>query len=109
MRSSREDGGYPRFIGAREVPIGGRYPAAMAFDPVLFRQLPFIQKIIADETWLEAERRGCAVAPEDPVVRARVCEVVLQVGAALRQMLTVDAADAPQKVPFPSDDHSHAA
>jgi hypothetical protein len=81
----------------------------MAFDPVLFRQLPFIQKIIADETWLEAERRGCAVSPHDPVVRAKVCEVVLQVGAALRQALTVDTANAPQKVPFPSDHHPHAA
>ena len=79
----------------------------MAFDPVLFRQLPLIQKIIADETWLEAERRGCAVSPDDPVVRAKVCEIVLQVGAALRQALTVDAANAPQKMP--SDHHPHAA
>jgi hypothetical protein len=71
----------------------------MSFDPVLFRQLPLIQRIIADETWLEAERRGCAVSPGDPVVRANVCRVVLQVGAALREALTVATAAAPQKLP----------
>ena len=27
-------------------------------DPILFRQLPMIKKIIEDETWLEGERRG---------------------------------------------------
>jgi hypothetical protein len=80
----------------------------MAFDPVLFRQLPLIQKIIADETWLEAERRGCAVSAEDPVVRENVCLIVLRVGAALREALSVDLANAPQKLPLPPD-HPHAA
>ena len=79
----------------------------MAFDPVIFRQLPRIQKIIADETWLEAERRGCRVSSEDPVVRERVCEIVLQVGAALRREMSVDPSTAPQKLP--PDHHPHAA
>jgi len=77
-------------------------------DPVMFRQLPVIQKIIADETWLESERRGCPVPPEDPVVRENVCQVILRIGAALREALTLEMANAPQKIPF--DDHRpHAA
>ncbi|MBI5767122.1 MAG: hypothetical protein HZA93_04955 [Verrucomicrobia bacterium] len=43
-----------------------------------------IQKIIHDETWLEGERRGCAVEATDPVVRENVCAVVLRVGAQMR-------------------------
>lgn len=79
----------------------------MAFDPVLFRQLPMIQKIIADETWLEAERRGCEVSSDDPVVREKVCLVVLEIGAALRESLSRSMANAPQKLP--PDHHPHAA
>ena len=66
-----------------------------------------IQKIVADETWLEAERRGSWVSPDDPVVRENVCRVVLQVGAALRESLTVASAHAPQKLP--PNHHPHAA
>ena len=79
----------------------------MAFDPVLFRQLPLIQRIVADETWLEGERRGCPVAPDDPAVRERVCQVVLRIGAAMREKLTAELAGAPQKLP--PDHHPHAA
>ena len=78
-------------------------------DPVMFRQLPVIQKIIADETWLEAERRGCPVPPEDPVVKERVCEVILRIGAALRETLALELADAPQKIPFDDGHTPHAA
>ncbi len=53
-------------------------------DPALRRQIPMIQKIIADETWLEGERRGRPVPPTDEVVREKVCEVVLRVGAEMR-------------------------
>lgn len=53
-------------------------------DPVLPRELPIIQKIIADETWLEGERRGCLVSPHDPVVCDNVCQVVLRIGSQLR-------------------------
>jgi hypothetical protein len=96
----------PRFIAAAIVPIWGSFPLPMAFDPVLFRQLPLIQKIIADETWLESERRGCAVPSDDPAVRENVCRVVLAVGAAMRDALTLDLAHAPQKLP---PDHSPQA
>ncbi len=57
-------------------------------DPALRRQLPLIQKIIADETWLEGERRGQPVEPTDEVVRENVCQVVLRVGAELRARAT---------------------
>lgn len=60
-------------------------------DPVLLRQIPAIQKIVADETWLEGERRGCYVQPDDRVVRERVCAVVLQIGQQLRESLTRSA------------------
>lgn len=66
-------------------------------DKVLFRQLPIIAKIIRDETWLEGERRGCAVGEDDPVVRENVCRVILRIGAEMRQQcsqmeITEDAA-----------------
>lgn len=66
-------------------------------DKVLFRQLPIIAKIIRDETWLEGERRGCAVGEDDPAVRENVCRVILRIGAELRQQcsqmeVTEDAA-----------------
>ena len=53
-------------------------------DPVLAIQRPMIQKIVADETWLEGERRGRFVESTDPVVRHNVCTVVLQIGADMR-------------------------
>lgn len=56
-------------------------------DPIVFHELPVIQKIIADETWLEGERRGRYVSPEDPVVREKVCDVVLTIGEQLRIMV----------------------
>jgi hypothetical protein len=56
-------------------------------DPVLFRQLPVIRKIIDDEMWLEGERRGRPVSEDDTVVRERVCEIVLRVGRELRESL----------------------
>lgn len=57
------------------------------FDPIIFHELPVIQKIIDDETWLEGERRRCAVSPEDPVVRENVCLVLLRIGQQLRESL----------------------
>ncbi len=79
-----------------------------ALDPLMFRQLPLIQKIIADETWLEAERRGCHVASNDPIVRENVCQVILRVGAAMRSALEAERPNVPEKVP-PEDHHPHAA
>ena len=53
-------------------------------DPIVALELPTIQRIIDDETWLESERRGCRVSPDDGVVREKVCEIVLRIGAQLR-------------------------
>lgn len=53
-------------------------------DPVVRRELPVIDQIIRDETWLEGERRGCPVSPRDPAVRENVCRVVLRIGQNLR-------------------------
>ncbi len=63
-------------------------------DPVIFRELSLIHKIIADETWLEGERRGCEVSPRDPVVRENVCQVILRIGHELRESLTRECAAA---------------
>jgi len=49
------------------------------------QELPAIATIINDETWLEAERRGCYVSSEDPAVVDNVCGVVLRIGDKLRQ------------------------
>jgi len=57
-------------------------------DPVVTRELPVIKKIIADETWLEGERRGCSVLGSDPVVVNNVCSVIMRVGSQLRQSLS---------------------
>lgn len=53
-------------------------------DPILFREIPVIQKIIHDELWLEGERRGCRVPADDCIVRDRVCDIVLRIGQQLR-------------------------
>lgn len=68
-------------------------------DPVAFRQLTVIRKIIADETWLESERRGYRVAENDPVVVENVCQVVLRIGAELRERLSADLGKAPGRLP----------
>jgi len=80
-------------------------------DPVIFRELPLIQKIIADETWLESERRGCPVPSDDPVVRENVCLVILRVGDSMRRsiMESYQAALAAGTVPLPVGHDHHAA
>jgi hypothetical protein len=66
-------------------------------DPVLHRQIPVIQKIIQDETWLEGERRGCHVQPTDRVVRENVCRVILQVGQQIRESVMRDMPKTPSR------------
>ena len=66
-------------------------------DPLVRHQLPFIARIIQDETWLEAERRGHFVPPDDPVVRANVCAVVLNIGTELRCRVAREFATLPPK------------
>lgn len=67
--------------------VYGAYPHMHPNDIIIWRELPVIQKIIADETWLEGERRGCAVGDYDPVVTEKVCAVVLRIGRQLRAAL----------------------
>jgi len=61
-------------------------------DPIISLEIPVIQRIIQDETWLEGERRGRLVVSWDPVVREHVCEVVLRIGMELRRRVTPQAA-----------------
>ncbi len=65
-------------------------------DPVVHREIPVIRKIIADETWLEGERRGCPVTSDDRVVREKVCTVVLRIGQQLRDSITSALAPGSQ-------------
>ena len=77
------------------VPMGElrfELPPVTQPDPVLFRQIPVIKKVIQDEVWLEGERRGCEVSPEDPVVREHVCEVILRIGRELRESILAELA-----------------
>lgn len=59
-------------------------------DPIIFRELRMIQKIIADETWLEGERRGAAVSPDDPVVKENVCNIIVRIGEKMRELMRVE-------------------
>ncbi|WP_414664779.1 hypothetical protein [Horticoccus sp. 23ND18S-11] len=72
-----------------------------------------LEKIIADETWLEGERRGRPVEPTDPVVRHHVCSVVLRVGADLRERAMRELAAENQarigEISSPPDRSSAAA
>ena len=67
-------------------------------DPIVTRELPLIYKIIADETWLEGERRGREVSADDPVVRENVCSVVLRVGQQLRESLQRELPSADRQL-----------
>lgn len=61
-------------------------------DPVIDRQFPLISKIVADETWLEGERRGRPVDARDPVVQEKVCEIILRMGAGMREYVMRELA-----------------
>ena len=76
------------------------HQAVIPVDPVLYKEIPVIKKIIQDETWLEGERRGCPVSPSDRVVRENVCRVILQIGQQLRDSIT--GAQTPGAIPPPS-------
>lgn len=76
-------------------------------DPVVFRELTVIQKVIDDETWYEGERRGCHVSPHDPVVCERVCMIVLKIGRELRERFTAQIAT--QSGSVSADGHDQAA
>ncbi|HVW21569.1 MAG TPA: hypothetical protein VHC86_10165 [Opitutaceae bacterium] len=61
-------------------------------DPIIYSEILYIQKIIADETWLEGERRRCWVSPDDPIVRENVCRIVLRIGQQLRDSIAAELA-----------------
>lgn len=51
-------------------------------------QFKYIQKIIDDEVWLESERRGYSVNPEDPIIKQRVSEIIIkEAGAWMRYVI----------------------
>ena len=77
-------------------------------DPILFHQLPVIRKIIADETWLEGERRGCQVASDDQVVRDRVCQIILRIGEQLRDSISASMVQKSSHPSSPVDGRSAA-
>jgi len=64
-----------------------RFSAMESHDPIMRHQLMMIHQIIHDETWLEGERRGCYVSPQDWIVREKVCDVVLRIGQQMRETL----------------------
>ena len=74
-----------------------------SLDPVVFLQLPVIQRIIMDESWLEAERRGCWVSKDDSVVRENVCLVVLRIGQELRESSQLALVSAPMLIRRPTE------
>jgi len=79
-------------------------------DPILFRQVAWVERILADEAWLEGERRGCAVGRHDPVVRARACEIVLRLAAQVRAELEAGVfVRVPHMIPPGEDGHGRAA
>lgn len=78
-------------------------------DSTLTRQFPYIRRIIADETWLEGERRGHWVSPEDPIVRDKVCAVILRIGAQLRQQAILAATSHEEEAKVTTVSFRHTA
>jgi hypothetical protein len=85
--------------------------AVTQLDPIVSCELPVIQRIIQDETWLEGERRGCFVLSEDPLVQEHVCQVIFRIGRELRmsimEQLAVSTEAAMQSIKAPN--HERAA
>ena len=51
-------------------------------------EIPELRNIVEDECWLEGERRGMAVDPNDEVVQNRVAEIILSgAGEQLRKRI----------------------
>lgn len=76
-------------------------------DPVIFREIPVIKKVIEDEVWFEGERRGCPVTPDDPVVRENVCQVILRIGCELREKIMAQLARHPGPTMLPPEEIPH--
>jgi hypothetical protein len=82
----------------------------LELDPIIFREIPVIEKIIQDETWFEGERRGCSVSPDDPAVQEKVCRVILRIGRELRESILSDiAASSGQELSSVSESEGNRA
>jgi hypothetical protein len=49
--------------------------------------VPFISKIVDDEVWYEGERRRCPVCREDPIVTARIADIIMKEAPKIREQL----------------------
>jgi hypothetical protein len=76
-------------------------------DPIIIREIPVIRKVIEDETWYEAQRRGCPVTSDDPVVRENVCQVILRIGVELRERLLAEISAHPGPIMLPPQGGGH--
>ena len=55
-------------------------------DEIIRAEIPDIARIVQDECWLEAERRGHPIDRHDPTIQQRVAEIILSgVGRVMRQ------------------------
>lgn len=61
---------------ARGAAVGSKSSAGSSAFPIAGLEGPTLEKIVRDECWLEGERRGCAVDPDDPIVSARVADII---------------------------------
>ena len=52
---------------------------------IIKAEIPLVQKIVQDETWLEGERRGCPVESNDEMVQMRVIDICLKESEKLRK------------------------
>lgn len=70
-------------------------------DPIIFCEIPVIERVIQDETWYEGQRRGCYVSPDDPVVQENVCAIILRIGWELREKFRAQLAADPGPAMLP--------
>jgi len=54
-------------------------------EEIILEEITEVQRIIADETWYEGERRGQPVRANDPVVQKHVHEIINEFGMDLHQ------------------------
>jgi hypothetical protein len=92
-----------------DIMVVARFFCMAPIDPVVFRELPVIQKVIDDEKWYEGERRGCYVSSQDPVVCENVCRVILRIGQQLRETFTAELTAQPLPLSVSPVDHDRAA
>lgn len=71
-RATVRDGGQR----PRGAPVESKASTGSSALQIAGVERPTLEKIVRDECWLEGERRGCAVDPDDPIVSARVAEII---------------------------------